>query len=108
MHIAIVTDAWIPQVNGVVQTLARTRDELIRFGHKVSMITPEGRRTVPCPTYPEIRLCVFPGRAVRRELDRLAPDCVHIATEGPLGLAARRYCKKSGVPLTSSYQTQFP
>jgi hypothetical protein len=89
MRIAIVTDAWKPQVNGVVQTLSKTRDELGRLGHEVLMVTPEGRSSVPMPTYAEIRLSVFPGRAVRRELDTFDPDCVHIATEGPLGIAVR-------------------
>lgn len=108
MRIAIVTDAWKPQVNGVVQTLSKTRDNLAAAGHEVFMITPEGRRTIGCPTYPEIRLSLFPGRAVRRELDRFKADCVHIATEGPLGLAARRYCVKRRLPFVTSYHTQFP
>ncbi len=108
MRIAIVTDAWTPQVNGVVQTLSKTRDELVRMGHEVLMVTPEGRWTVPMPTYPEIRLCLFAGRGVRRDLDRFAPHCVHIATEGPLGLAARRYCLRNRQPFTTAYHTQFP
>lgn len=108
MKIAIVTDAWKPQVNGVVQTLGKTRDELGRLGHDVCLVTPEGRRTVPCPTYPEIRLTVLPGRAVARELDAFDPDAVHIATEAPLGLAARRYCIRRGIGFTTSYHTQFP
>jgi glycosyltransferase involved in cell wall biosynthesis len=108
MRIAIVTDAWTPQVNGVVQTLSRTRDQLIEMGHEVLMVTPEGRRTVPTPTYPEIRLALFPGRGVRHDLADFDPDCVHIATEGPLGLAARRYCIGTARPFTTAYHTQFP
>jgi glycosyltransferase involved in cell wall biosynthesis len=108
MRIAIVTDAWKPQVNGVVQTLSKTRDELVESGHDVLMVTPEGRRTIGMPTYPEIRLSLFPGPGVRRDLDRFAPHCVHIATEGPLGLAARAYCKRTGLPFTTAYHTQFP
>ena len=108
MRIAIVTDAWKPQVNGVVQTLGKTSDELVRLGHEVHMVTPEGRRTIPLPTYPEIRLSLFPKRGVRREPDQFNPDCVHIATEGPLGLAARRYCLNRGLPFTTAYHTQFP
>jgi glycosyltransferase involved in cell wall biosynthesis len=108
MRIAMVTDAWTPQVNGVVQTLSRTRDELVSMGHEVLMVTPEGRRTVPMPTYPEIRLALFPGRSLRRDLDEFEPDCVHIATEGPLGLAARRYCIRNACPFTTAYHTQFP
>ncbi len=108
MRIAITTDAWQPQVNGVVTTLTRTREELIKMGHEVLMVTPEGRRTVPCPSYPEIRLALFPRRSVTRELRAFAPDCIHIATEGPLGMAARRYCLSNELPYTSSYHTQFP
>jgi glycosyltransferase involved in cell wall biosynthesis len=108
MRIAIVTDAWAPQINGVVTTLSRTRAELVTLGHEVLMITPEGRRTVPCPTYPEIRLALFQGRKVARQLEQFVPDCIHIATEGPLGFAARRYCLKRRFPFTTSYHTQFP
>lgn len=108
MRIAIVTDAWKPQVNGVVQTLSRTRDELAAMGHEIHMVTPEGRRTLPLPSYPEIRVSLFPGRSVRRELQAFDPDCVHIATEGTLGLAARRYCARRKLPFTTAYHTQFP
>lgn len=108
MRIAIVTDAWEPQVNGVVQTLRKTRDELLSLGHEVLMITPNGRRSFPCPTYPEIRLVFFQGRSIRRAMREFDPDCIHIATEGPLGLSARRYCRKAYVPFTTAYHTQFP
>lgn len=108
MKIAIITDAWKPQVNGVVQTLGKTRDELELAGHEVRVVTPEGKRTMPCPTYPEIRLTLFPGRAVRRELDEYDPDAIHIATEGPLGAAARRYALSRRRPFTTAYHTQFP
>lgn len=108
MRIAIATDAWSPQVNGVVMTLRQTRDELIRQGHEVVMITPEGRPSFPCPTYPEIRLTLFQGRQIARELDAFAPDCIHIATEGTIGLSVRRYCRKRGLRFTTAYHTQFP
>ena len=108
MRIAIATDAWSPQVNGVVTTLQQTRDELIAQGHDVLMITPQGRRTIPCPTYPEIRLTLFQGRQIARELDAFNPDCVHIATEGTIGLAVRRYCLKRRLKFTTAYHTQFP
>ncbi len=108
MRIAIVTDAWKPQINGVVQTLSQTRDELVAMGHEVLMVTPETRRTIPMPTYPEIRLALFAGGGVRRDLDEFEPDCIHIATEGPLGLAARRYCRRNRLPFTTAYHTQFP
>lgn len=108
MNIVLVTDAWYPQTNGVVNTLTHTRDELQRLRHTVTMITPESFRTVPCPTYPEIRLSLFPGSRVRRMLAEAHPDAVHIATEGPLGLAARAWCLKHRFPYTTSFHTQFP
>jgi glycosyltransferase involved in cell wall biosynthesis len=108
MNIVIVTDAWYPQINGVVRTLARTRDELIKLGHTVPCITPEGFQTVPMPTYPDIRLSLFPGRKVRQRLEELKPDAVHIATEGPLGMAARSWCLRNRFPYTTSFHTQFP
>lgn len=108
MRIVIATDAWKPQVNGVVMTLENTRRALVADGHDVLMITPEGRTTLPMPTYPEIRLSLFPGRGIARELDRFAPDAVHISTEGPIGLAVRRYCLRRGRPFTTAYHTQFP
>jgi glycosyltransferase involved in cell wall biosynthesis len=108
MRLALVTDAWLPQVNGVVRTLGHTVRELSAAGHEVSVISPAEFRTVPCPTYPEIRLSLFAGRAVRRRLDALAPDAVHVATEGPLGLAARNWCVRRSRPFTTAYHTQFP
>ncbi len=106
--IAIVTDAWHPQTNGVVRTLATTADILRGWGCEVAVISPEDHFSVPCPTYPEIRLALAVPGAVGRALGRIAPEAVHIATEGPLGLAARRYCKRRGVPFTTAYHTQFP
>lgn len=108
MNILIVTDAWHPQVNGVVRTIDTTKSELEKLGHAVSVISPEGFRTVPLPTYPEIRIAVSPGRKIRRMIDELAPDAIHIATEGPLGFAARRYCLQRGRPFTTAYHTRFP
>jgi len=108
MKIAIVTDAWKPQVNGVVQTLGKTRDGLVAAGHEVRLLTPQGRRSIPCPSYPEIPLTLFPGRSVARELDAFDPDAIHIATEGPLGMAARRHVRRRDLPFTTSYHTQFP
>jgi glycosyltransferase involved in cell wall biosynthesis len=107
-RIAIVTDAWLPQTNGVVTTLRRTIDCLEAMGHSVLPVTPEGLRTVPCPTYPEIRLSLFARRAVGRALERFQPDSVHIATEAPLGLAARSILAAQGQRFTTSYHTQFP
>ena len=106
--IAIVTDAWYPQMNGVVRTLTTTCDILRAHGHQVDMITPDQYPSLPCPTYPEIRLALTLPGTVGRRLSDLHPDAVHIATEGPLGLAARRYCMAKAVPFTTAYHTQFP
>ena len=108
MRILIVTDAWKPQVNGVVRTLTETSRELIQFGHHVEMITPLEFKTLPCPTYPDIRLSILPYQQVARRIAELAPHAVHIATEGPLGLAARRYCLRHKLAFTTAYHTRFP
>lgn len=108
MKLALVTDAWLPQVNGVVRTLGNTIREIEAAGHQVTVISPADFRTVPCPTYPEIRLALFAGRAVCRRLTALEPDAVHVATEGPLGLAARNWCVRSRQPFTTAYHTRFP
>jgi len=108
MRIMIVTDAWTPQTNGVVRTLSQTADWLRRFGHEVHMLTPRDFRSIACPTYPEIRLCVLPRRLLGRSIDGFQPHALHIATEGPLGLAARRYCIRQELRFTTSYHTQFP
>ncbi len=108
MKVAIVTDAWRPQTNGVVTTLLRTGDSLRSLGHEVAMMTPEGLPSIPCPTYPEIRLAFFQRRRVGAWLDAERPDAVHIATEGPLGLAARGAARRLGLRFSTSYHTQFP
>ena len=108
MKLALVTDAWLPQVNGVVTTLNRTRGVLEARGHAVTVVSPDQYRTLPCPSYPEIRLALWPRGRLARTLDALAPDAIHIATEGPLGLAAAGYCSRRGLAFTTSYHTQFP
>src|SRR5262245_12467874 len=108
MKIALVTDAWRPQTNGVVTTLTCTLSGLRRLGHDTLAITPEAFRTIPCPSYPEIRLALFARGQVARTLRDFAPDAVHIATEGPLGQAARAWCLRNQQPFTTSYHTQFP
>ncbi len=108
MRIALVTDAWEPQVNGVVRTLKNTARELQSMGHVVEFITPLEFRTLPCPTYPDIRLSLLPGGRVTRRLADFDPDAIHIATEGPLGLAARRFAMRRGMPFTTAYHTRFP
>ena len=108
MKVMIVTDAWSPQVNGVVRTLTTTRREMEAMGHQVDILTPLEFRTLPCPTYPDIRLSVLAGNAVQRRIQDFAPHALHIATEGPLGLAARRYAIKNTLPFTTAYHTRFP
>lgn len=108
MTLLIVTDAWAPQVNGVVTTLRIIRDHLTRAGHVVEVLSPEHFRSMPCPTYPEIRLSLLPYRGVCAAIERSQPDALHIATEGPLGIAARRYCLRHGLPFTTAYHTRFP
>jgi len=108
MRILLVTDAWHPQVNGVVRTLGKLKDQLTADGHEVVFITPDWFKTIPCPTYPEIRLALFPGRRIAETIEKLRPCVVHIATEGPLGLSAHRICVKRGIPFTTAFHTKFP
>ena len=108
MKIAIVTDAWRPQTNGVVKTLSTTADGLRALGHIVHIIEPNQFRTFPCPTYPEIRLAWLPYGRLSDLLEEFGPDAIHIATEGPLGGAARKWCLRHGFTFTKSYHTQFP
>jgi len=108
VRILIATDAWAPQVNGVVTTLANTVRRLEALGHTVRLVTHEGFRTMRLPSYPEIRLAIAPGQRAGRLLDEFEPDAVHVATEGPLGLAVRRHCVSAGMPFTTAFHTQFP
>ncbi len=108
MRILLVTDAWAPQVNGVVVTLENTARWLRRWGHEVRVIAPDGFRTVPMPSYPEISLALFPGMDVSRRIRDFDPDAIHIATEGPLGMAARGHCVREGLAFTTAYHTCFP
>ncbi len=108
VKILIVTDAWTPQVNGVVRTLEMLGRELTTLGHHVRFATPADHFTVPLPTYSEIRLAVFPRRALTRTFAEFQPDAVHIATEGTLGLTARKLCIEQHRSFTTSYHTRFP
>ena len=108
MRILIVSDAWLPQLNGVVRALSTTRERLMGMGHEVEVLGPDRFRTVPCPTYPEIRLALtLPGR-VGRLIEAFAPDAVHIATEGPLGWCARHWLGRRDLRFTTSFHTLFP
>ncbi|WP_343346277.1 glycosyltransferase family 1 protein [Sphingomicrobium sp. XHP0239] len=110
MTILIVTDAWHPQVNGVVRALDMTARELRAAGHTVEILSPDGYRTIPCPTYPEIRLAMVRYRTIAKRLDTIRHRLthVHIATEGPLGRKVRRYCRRHGMAFTTSFHTRLP
>ena len=108
MRILIATDAWKPQVNGVVNTYVNLEREAERAGFSLSFITPLEFKTVPMPGYGEIRLALVSRRSIAKRIAREDPDSIHIATEGPIGLAARAFCLKSGRRFTTSYHTRFP
>lgn len=108
MKIVLVTDAWLPQVNGVVTTLVELVRELQHAGHVVEVVHPGLFRTRSCPGYPGIDLALWPGRALRERLDRARADAIHLATEGPLGWAARRHCLRRGWAFTTAFHTKFP
>ena len=107
MKIALATDAWHPQISGVVTTLTQTIEHLRRMGHEVFTIHPGFFSTVPCPTYPQIRLAINPRARLSRLMDRFQPDAIHIATEGPIGLCCRQYCRKHSLSFTTSFTTRF-
>lgn len=108
MNILVVSDAWHPQINGVVNTILCTTACLKELGHQVTMLTPDKFKTIPCPTYPEIRLSVFPKKRVQNFIDTHEFDAIHIATEGPLGIAARNYAIKNKFKFTTAFHTKFP
>jgi len=108
MRIVVATDAWHPQVNGVVRTLENLCREIERLGCRTHLITPQDFRRLPCPTYPEIQLALPMRRRLERALAAAKPDAVHIATEGPVGLAMRRWCLRRGLPFTTAFHTNFP
>jgi len=108
LKVMIVSDAWAPQVNGVVRTLEMLGRDLGALGHDVRYVTPEGRLTIPLPTYAEIRLAVFARRKLEQEIREYAPDAIHIATEGTLGMGARAICRRYAIPFTTSFHTRFP
>lgn len=108
MRIQIVTDAWTPQINGVVRTLQSIAGEISEIGHSVGFVTPEAFPTLPCPTYPEIRLSLTTVGGVGKRIRAFRPDAIHIATEGPLGHAARRFSLREGLPFTTAFHTKFP
>ncbi len=108
MRILLATDAWEPQVNGVVRTLTRVVAELRDMGDEVEVISPDQFPSFPLPTYPEIKLAVGAYEKVQDKFKSFEPEAIHIATEGPIGLAARRICIEWKLPFTTSYHTRFP
>ena len=108
MKITIATDAWEPQTNGVVTTLKATIEKLGQMGHEVRVISPKGLASIPAPSYPEIRLAIAPGFHIAREIKSFRPNAIHISTEGPIGVAMRRYCRRHKLPFTTSYHTRYP
>jgi glycosyltransferase involved in cell wall biosynthesis len=108
VKIVVATDAWHPQVNGVVRSLSMTVDCLRKMGHEVLVIDPSSFRTIPCPTYPEIRLALGCGRRVAKLLADFQPDRVHVSTEGPIGWAVRNWCVRRGLHFTTAFHTRFP
>jgi len=108
MKILVATDAWRPQVNGVVRTYERLREEAAPLDAEIIFLTPGEFTTVPCPTYPEIRLSLPGYGYIGRRMREIEPDAVHIATEGPLGWMTRSHCLRKGIPFTTSFHTRFP
>jgi glycosyltransferase involved in cell wall biosynthesis len=108
MRILVATDAWHPQVNGVVNTYRQISERVDSFGCKIEFITPNEFFSVPCPTYPSIPLALLSARTISRRVDRFSPEYIHVATEGTIGLVCRHYCRKAGRPFTTSYHTRFP
>lgn len=108
MRLLIATDAWYPQINGVVRTFTALVERLAAAGHDVQLLTPDRFRTLPCPSYPEIRLAVCRPRTISAAINAFAPEAIHIATEGPLGWATRRHCLRRRLPFSTSFHTRFP
>jgi glycosyltransferase involved in cell wall biosynthesis len=108
MRILVATDAWHPQVNGVVRTLTMMAEAAKTFGVEVSFLTPQSFRTVALPSYPDLRVALPYQAKIARLIADARPDSIHIATEGPIGLLVRRYCRKQGLPFTTSFHTRFP
>ena len=108
MRILVATDGWHPQVNGVVRTYEHLAQELERLGIELSIVAPNVFHTLPCPTYPEIRLALPGWRRLARRFEILKPDAIHVATEGSIGWMARHYCRSRSIPFTTCFRTRFP
>src|ERR1041385_6539071 len=108
MKILIATDAWHPQVNGVVRTLTSLARSASMLGADISFLPPDGFPSIPLPTYPGLRIALPNRREIARRIEQAAPDAIHIATEGPIGWAVRAYCRRRKLAFTTSYTTRFP
>ena len=108
MKILIATDAWHPQVNGVVRTLTSLAKSAAALDADISFLTPDGFPSMPLPTYPGLRVALPNRGEIARRIEQAAPDAVHIATEGPIGWAARAYCRRRKLAFTTSYTTRIP
>jgi glycosyltransferase involved in cell wall biosynthesis len=108
VKLALITDAWQPQVNGVVTTLLELVNELEKLDFQITVIHPGLFKTRPCPGYPGIDLAVFPKKSLAKILTEIKPNAIHIVTEGPLGWATRSLCLQAGWPFTSAFHTKFP
>ncbi len=108
MRIALISDAWHPQINGVVTTVTNTVAALKRLGHEVELITPDHFKTYPWPGYPDVGMAFLCGPSLRPILENFKPDAIHLVTEGSIGFAARRYCREFGYRYTTSYLSHFP
>jgi len=108
MRILVATDAWHPQVNGVVRTLTMMAEAAGKFGVEVSFLTPQSFRTFAMPSYRDLRVAMPYQTKIARLIAEARPDSIHIATEGPIGLSVRRYCRRQGLPFTTSFHTRFP
>jgi glycosyltransferase involved in cell wall biosynthesis len=108
MRVLIATDAWHPQVNGVVRTLTSLAKSAAKLGVSIEFLTPAGFPSVALPTYANVRLALPNKREIARRIENANPDAIHIATEGPIGVAVRAYCRRRGLPFTTSYTTRFP
>ena len=108
MRVLVATDAWAPQVNGVVRTLTSLARTARGLGVDIEFLSPDGFTTFPVPTYPGLRLAFAGRRQIAQRIEQAKPDAIHIATEGPIGHAVRTYCRRHGRPFTTSYTTRFP
>src|SRR2546429_7833339 len=108
MKILIATDAWHPQVNGVVRTLTSLARSAAALDADIGFLTPDGFPSMPLPTYPGLRVALPNRREIARRIEETAPDAIHIATEGPIGWMVRAYCRRRKLAFTTSYTTRFP